>query len=396
MIPITDVQGVTRGFTGRVLDPDGQSGGSQGSREQAKYVNTPETQVYHKGKLVFALDLAKESIIESDAAVLVEGQMDVITAHQAGTKNVIAVSGTALTEDQLRLISRYSESLILALDADEAGRKAMLRAVELVGDQELELKVVDLGGAKDPDDLISKDPKAWKQAIADSQPVIDYLINDVLGKHEAPYGRPAIKAVLDAVLPALKHRPGVDQDYYADQLASTLGVETASVKERLSGLKPAPGAKQSPVEKVAQVVAERKIAEDLVSERMLGLVLNTPALGPKLEDMNLSIFVGAYQEAAEELKKRYTKRTNSGKPSDEVRALLDVCAMTAAEYDPLNEDERAAEFDRLYARLKALWVRRFQPKLMAAIKRAEAAGKTDRRNELMKEYLTLTKEIVHG
>ncbi|HEY8108669.1 MAG TPA: DNA primase [Patescibacteria group bacterium] len=395
MIPITDVQGLTRGFTGRVLAADGQSDGSQDSRVQAKYVNTPETQVYHKGKLVFALDLAKEPIIKSDVAVLVEGQMDVISAHQAGTENVIAVSGTALTEDQLRLVSRYAESLVLALDADDAGRKAMLRAVELVGDRDLELKVADLGDAKDPDELISKDPTAWKRAIADAQPVIDFLMNDALGEHEAPYDRTAIRSVLGAVLPALRHRSGVDQDYYADQLANALGIETTSVKERLKGAKAVSPVGRTPVEEVAQAAAERKQAEELVAERMVGLVANTPALGAKLEDMNLAIFTGAYRQAAEELERRYTKRTK-GSPSDEVRALLDVCALAAAEYDPMNEDERAAEFDRLYVRLKALWVRRFQPKLRAAIKRAEAAGKTDRRDELMKEYLTLTKEIVHG
>ncbi|MDP4000426.1 MAG: DNA primase [bacterium] len=395
MIPITDVQGVTRGFTGRVLDPEAK---------EAKYVNTPETQVYHKGNLVFALDLAKDSIIGTETAVLVEGQMDVIAAHQAGMKNVIAVSGTALTEDQLRLISRYADNLVLALDADDAGRKAMLRAVELVGDRELELKVADLGGAKDPDELIAKDPKAWEKAVAEAQPVIDYLMNEALEKHEAPYDRGAIKAVLDAVLPALRHRPGVDQDYYADQLANTLGVRTDSVKERLKGIKAAPGsggagAKPSPVDEVAQAAGERtskrKHGEELVSERMLGLVVVTPALGTKLDEINTGIFTGAYREAAEELKRRYTKRTKSGTP-DDVRTLLDVCALSAAEYDSMNEEERAAEFDRLYARLKTLWVHRFQPKLMAAIKRAEAAGKTDRRDELMKEYLNLTKEIVHG
>ncbi|MDP9211760.1 MAG: DNA primase, partial [bacterium] len=208
MIPITDGQGVIRGFTGRVLDPDAK---------EAKYVNTPETAIYHKGRLIFALDAAKEAIIGTDAAVLVEGQMDVLAAHQAGTKQTIAVSGTALTEEQLRQIARYAKTMVFALDADAAGRKAMLRAIELVGAAgltDLELTVADLGDAKDPDELIKQDPKAWERALAEAQPVIDFLLTQALAGHAPPYGRDAIRDVLAAVLPALRHRPGVDQDYY--------------------------------------------------------------------------------------------------------------------------------------------------------------------------------------
>lgn len=390
MIPITDGQGVIRGFTGRVLKPDAK---------EAKYVNTPETTIYHKGKLIFALDRAKDAIIQTDTVVLVEGQMDVLAGHQAGTDNVVAVSGTALTEDQLRQLSRYAKTLVLALDADEAGHKAMLRVVELIGAQdlaELELKVADLDGAKDPDELIAKDPQAWQRAIEEAQPVIDFLMADALATREAPYDRDAIRAVLDAVLPALRHRPGVDQDYYAEQLATTLGVEAASVKERLtsSGSAPRPG-KVSAGQPAAEP-AEPKTTEELVSERMIGLALTTPPAAAKLAELDTRIFTGPYREAADTLKMRYTKRTKSGSASaDDIRSLLDVCALAAAEFDPMSERERAAEFDRLYVRLKALWARRFQPKLMAAIKRAEAAKETERRNRLMEEYLSLSKHT-HG
>ncbi len=399
MIPITDGQGVIRGFTGRVLDPDAK---------EAKYVNTPETAIYHKGRLIFALDLAKEAIIRTDTAVLVEGQMDVLASHQAGTKQAIAVSGTALTEEQLRQIARYAKTLVFALDADAAGRKAMLRAIELVGTAgltDLELTVADLGGAKDPDELIKQDPKAWERAVAEAQPVIDFLMAQVLAGHKPPYGRDAIREVLDAVLPALRHRPGVDQDYYAGQLATTLGVEPASIKEQLGKAgghgTGAPSVrrpeKSDGSEEDSLPAPAQKTTEDLVSERMVGLALTTPAIGEKLAALDTRIFSGPYREAADALKVRYTKGTTSGSdPAEGIRPLLDVCALAAAEYDSMDERTRAAEFDRLYTRLKALWVRRFQPRLMAAIKRAEASGETDRRNRLMQEYLSLSKHTAHG
>lgn len=382
MIPIADGSGVIRGFTGRVLDPDAKT---------AKYVNTPDTSVYHKGKLVFALDLAKQAVINADAIVMVEGQMDVITAHQAGTANVVATSGTALTEEQLRQMLRYTKTIVLALDNDEAGHQALLRTIELVGDREAELKAVDLGDAKDPDDLISKDPKAWATALKEAPPVVDYLITAALRDRKPPYDRAAIKAVLDAVLPALAYRPGIDQDFYTEQLATTLGVEKSSVKVRMAAPKT--------IQKVRGESAEgappprpQKTPEELVAERMIGLVAITPKLTLKLAKLDPRIFPETYREAATELKSGYNELTvDKG-----TQSLIDVCAMAVSEYEPMSTDERAGEFDRLYDRLKTLWIKRHQPKLLAAIKRAETGGNVDRRNQLMDEYMTITKHVAHG
>lgn len=388
MIPIADTTGVIRGFTGRVLG--GPTSPEVGP--QAKYVNTPETAVYSKGKLVFALDLAKQSVIDEDAVVMVEGQMDVIAAHQAGTTNVVATSGTALTEEQLRQMMRFSKTIVLALDNDEAGQKALLRSVELVGDREAELKVVNLGEAKDPDDLIAKDATEWKKRIKDAEPVIDYLIAKVLAGKKPPYDRPIIKQTLDMVLPALAHRPAIDQDFYTEQLATTLGVEKSSIKARLAGPKTAATVARKTEETPTEPVPVRKSSEELVVERMIGLVATTPALAPKLAELNERIFPEPYQKAASTLKSGYNKRT----VDTEVASLIDVCTMVAAEYEAMSEVERAAEFDRLYVRLKSLWVKQHQPKLLAAIKRAEAGGNADRRDHLVEEYMTITKHIAHG
>lgn len=387
MIPITDTQGSVRGFTGRILDEE--------AKDTGKYVNTPETEIYHKGKLVFALDQAKDAIVEADSVVLVEGQMDVLSAHQAGTTNIVAVSGTGMTEEQLRQLTRFTKTVVLALDNDEAGRKASLRILELIGDRDVELKMVDLGEHKDPDELITKDAKAWAECVKNAEPVIDFLLKRALAEHESPYDRQAIRGILDEVLPALRFRQALDQDFYSEQLANTLGIERDSIKQRLKELTGADQPAKTAIETVAAEVAgrteHRKTPEDLVSERMLGLVLTTPHLAPKLEELDQRIFSEAYRQAADTLKKQYNRQTAS-----DIRALLDVCNLAAAEYEPMTEEERAAEFDRLYARLKALWVRQYQPKLMAAIKRAEASGDISRRNKLMEEYITLTKKVVHG
>lgn len=380
MIPIADSSGVIRGFTGRILDD---------RAKEAKYVNTPETTIYHKGSLVFALDLAKQSIIDADAAVLVEGQMDVLSAHQAGTTNAVATSGTATTEEQLRQLTRFSKTIILAFDADDAGRKAMLRLLELIGNRDIELKAVDLGEAKDPDELIKRSPEAWRYRVAEAQPIIDYLIAQSTAAHERPYSREAMIAVLDAVLPALRFRSALDKDYYLEQLSATLGLDKGAIIERLSKLaKPTTpaGAPESTQPML------RKRPEDLVSERLIGLALTTDTLLPKFQELDNRIFPEAYRHAAAGVESGY----NSKEISDEDRGLFDICLLAAAEYEPMTAPERAAEFDRLYARLKLLWAKQHQPKLLAAIKRAEDSGDRTRRNHLMEEYTTLTKRITHG
>ncbi len=422
MIPITDATGLVRGFTGRVLDdgkPSFKSAAKAVTKPAAKpaqfvepkYLNTPETALFHKGKLVFALNLAKQAIINQDAAVLVEGQMDVLAAHQAGTTNAVATSGTALTEDQVVQLGRFSKTVILALDTDAAGQKALMRVAELVGDRDVELKVADLGDAKDPDELIQAHPKRWEQALSYAKPVIEYLLDRGSTGHKKPYSREAIAEILDLVLPVLRYRSAVDHDYYSEQLATVLGIEKSSVRERLAKVAatrmatrptpPSTSAVRGTDEKSAEVLGEPDLKSstpaERVTQRMLGLVVTTPNLAAKLEPIDYRIFPVPYQPAAASLQKNppssYTNGTDTHAP---VTKVLDMCALAAAEYEPMAADERAAEFDRLYARLKSLWVKQHQPKLLAAIKRADAGGDRARRNRLMEEYTTLTKRIAHG
>lgn len=379
MIPIADSSGVIRGFTGRLLDD---------SAKEAKYVNTSETDIFHKGRLVFALDKAKQSVISGGGSVLVEGQMDVLSAHQAGTTNVVATSGTALTEDQLRQLTRFSSAITMALDADDAGHKALMRVIELVGDRDIELKIADLGGAKDPDELIKSDPARWKAVLEEAVPVIDYLLNRSLTRHTVPYSRQAIKQVLADVIPALRFRAALDQDYYSEQLATALGVEKDSIKDTLGKHKPAASKAETP----SVPVLRHKTPEELVTERLIGLALITETLRPKLEEVDVRLFPDPYRGAAQKAQKGYTKLTSG----DSDKKLLGVCALAAAEYEPMIDSERASEFDRLLARLKLLWGKQYQPKLLAAIKRAEEREDRPERNRLMEEYTTLTKRISYA
>jgi len=187
MIPICDERGQVIGFGARALKPEAQP----------KYLNSPQTPLFDKSATLFALHHARRSIRESETAVIVEGYMDAIQAHQHGFTNVVAQMGTTLTQAQLKTLSRFARRLILALDADEAGAKATLRGLEAVRQAvsverifvdpsgalressrlNVELQVVTLPHGKDPDDLIRENPQAWRDLIANAQDVAEYVIN---------------------------------------------------------------------------------------------------------------------------------------------------------------------------------------------------------------------------
>ena len=169
MVPFIDTNGVI-GYTARIL--------GQG---EPKYLNTPETILFNKGRFVFGLAQAKEAIRQNGFVVIVEGNMDVISSHQAGVKEAVATSGTAMTENHLKVLSRLTDDVRLAYDGDVAGVKATERAIMMAGDLGVNLSVIsDYHGAKDPDELIQKDPGLWQEAVKQCRPAVDWL----LGKYQ--------------------------------------------------------------------------------------------------------------------------------------------------------------------------------------------------------------------
>ena len=176
MIPLGDAMGQTVGFTARQIVDD---------KESPKYINTPATLLYDKGRQVFGLAQAKEAIRKSGFVVIVEGNLDVTTSHQVGVKNVVAAAGTALTANHLKSLSRYANDLRICFDGDSAGQNATERAILLAISAQLKLSVIEIGNAKDPDELIQKSPDLWASAV--SGPSIygmDWLIERYAKQHD--------------------------------------------------------------------------------------------------------------------------------------------------------------------------------------------------------------------
>ena len=274
MFPLRDVNSQVIGFTARVLDP---------KDEGAKYINSPETPIYHKGKFLYALDAAKVEIKKKGYAILVEGQMDAISSHQAGVKNVIATSGTALTEDQLKLLLRYTNNLVLAFDMDNAGQTAAIRGIDLARTQGFNIRVATSLAGKDPDDLIKQDVNLWKQAIKDSISIMDYYFKRATENVDAGMVENK-KKISKALLPQIaKIQDAVEQEHYIQKLSATVGVDEAILRK---AMKPKVTSVTStrPTGNVA-VQASQIPQKDLTrEERLLLLALENPNGIDKLLD----------------------------------------------------------------------------------------------------------------
>ena len=213
MFPIADFSGRVIGFSGRLLKE---------SENEGKYINTPQTVFYDKSRAVFGIDKAKEAIRESSQTIFVEGQMDVILAHQAGTKNVVGVSGTALTGEHLSLVGRLSDRVILILDPDEAGLRASNRSVLEVLSQGLAVWLVVLPVGQDPADIAAKSESRWRELAGQAVPFIEFALLSVARRRLS--SRDLFKAVRSEIYPYLKvMRWELERDEAFGKIAAAIG-----------------------------------------------------------------------------------------------------------------------------------------------------------------------------
>jgi DNA primase len=224
--PIHNESGRVIAFTARALDSEEKSG--------PKYLNSPETPLYSKGQVLFNLDKARQAIRQQDFALLVEGQMDCITAYMAGIQNVLATSGTAFTEMQVRLLSRYTKRLFINFDPDAAGANAAEKSIALLTQEDFEVKVVTLEGGLDPDRFIrERGIKDYVAAVKGARRHSDHLIDRAMQLFPSRTAEGKSKA-LNYLLPHIRRMPdSIVRDEFASDAAQKLGIDSALVREEL-------------------------------------------------------------------------------------------------------------------------------------------------------------------
>lgn len=275
MIPLMDPQGLVVGFTARILVDDPNA---------PKYINTPQTPLYDKGRHVFGLHLAKDAIRKAQFAVMVEGNLDVIASHQAGVANVVATAGTALTESHVKAISRFTDDIRLSFDQDKAGLAATERSIPIVQKANVNLSIITIPSGKDPDELVRQDPALWRQAIAKKQYVIDWLIDRYSAQLDlaSAQGKRQFTDVLLKTIKTLKDP--VEQDHYTKKIAGIIDSSQAAVEAKLSNQKTEVKQKRRvKVEKLAKRDSGRQ-------DHLLSLALYHPAARALLKELIPEIF----------------------------------------------------------------------------------------------------------
>lgn len=300
MIPIRDERGRIAGFGARVINPD----------DVPKFLNSPQTPVFDKGRLLYGLDRARKSIRSIDQAIIVEGYLDVIALHQAGFTNVVSPMGTALTEHQMYLLKRFSHRIVLALDPDAAGNQATLRGLqvarqamdrekELIFDArgllgyearlQADLRVTTLPEGMDPDEVVNRDPQEWEQIVARAKPVVIHVMETLAIGQDLD--DPKVKTeIANQVIPLIQDVANpIERDTYRQRLARLLRVDERSLiqatpsapRPRPNLRRPTPG---SPVEAPVQETLQAQQASSYSLEsHCMGLLLRRPDLLYKID-----------------------------------------------------------------------------------------------------------------
>ncbi|MFZ1721986.1 MAG: DNA primase, partial [Microgenomates group bacterium] len=216
MFPLKNHRGQVVGFSGRTLESD---------PKEAKYINSPETLVYHKSALLFGYSEQLQEIRKSKTMIVVEGEFDVISSVQAHVPNIVAIKGSAFTKEQARLIARLVETVYLSLDTDAAGVKATKQALQVLKPYEIDVRVIRIPDGKDPDELARNHPKEWREAAKRSISVYEFLLESALKQHDetTPEGKRAIMKEIAPYISDITH--AVEREHYISLLSQALKVK---------------------------------------------------------------------------------------------------------------------------------------------------------------------------
>jgi DNA primase len=400
MFPITDTIGRVIGYSARVRPGADES--------QAKYINTSETPIYKKSQVLYGLAQARQAIKQAGYAVLVEGNMDVIACHQAGIENTVAVSGTALTEEQLALLRRYGKEIRFFFDMDEAGQKAARRSTELALGQDIEALIISIPEGKDAADVAREHPDTLREAIAHPQPALQYFLAQLVSRHdiETPAGQKEILAQFVPFVAVAKNE--IDRAYWIKELAQAIRVEekhlygvihTARV-EREKRVQHLPNTDRNAFQETATLYTKRS---ERLREEMIGLMLafaTVRACGRELVDEVVLKYLEKHPlyffivQAGDE---RNPIDLVEDKDLKALAGKLLFRILDGPDFSVLSEEERGpvagALFDRLVVDMKKEVIR--SEELVAlehALEAARRAGEKEKEKELLSKFMLLSRE----
>ena len=353
MIPLADGQGRVIGFTARQLIGDDRG---------PKYINTPQTILYDKSRHVYGLHLAKDSIRTSGYCVIVEGNLDVISSYQAGVKQVVATAGTAMTEQQLKILGNLTSDIRLAFDQDNAGQTATERAIPIASKVKVNLSVIVIENAKDPDELIQIDPKLWKETIDKPIYAVDWLISSYQRNLDLTQAKDKRK-FSDILLPVInKLSDSVEQDHYYTKLAKILNIDKSALVSKSSSFV-AEKPQQFKKPKVTEHILDKEeIDQAKTQDQLLAICLYNIEARQNLKSIKQNMFNSSDQQVLLEFLTTNPEYKFSKTSLRELNNIADYVKMLMLQYETLYQDlgniELVYESKRLRDRLIIKFVKK--------------------------------------
>jgi len=388
IFPLFDHRGNPIGFAGRILPWD--------KRETGKYINSPETPLYHKSNVLFALNLTRSFIKKKKVAIIVEGELDAISSYQAGIKNIVAIKGSALTEEQVRLLSRFAPKFILALDSDMAGDAAARRGLTLASNLGVEVKVAKITGFKDPDEAARGNIESYKNDLIHSEGVWDYLIDSVFTrfKGESGAGKAKISKELIPILSGIEDK--IVQSHYANVVARKLGVPLEAVSEEISKIS-SPGSQS--VQSQSPDTPTARSRRDILEENLLTLAFQA---GPEklLTEKNEKLILGPlnkrlideYKTYFQEHKTFNATEFGQGLPPELFEGFAKMIIADSGEIIE-NPTQLKKEFDLLEKELNILLVKDNLKFLVTQMRDLEEKGDPDSLAKAQNDFAKLAKKL---
>lgn len=385
MIPLMDPQGLVVGFTARQLIAD---------QDAPKYINTPQTLLYDKGRHVYGLHLAKEAIRKNNFVVVVEGNLDVVSSWQAGVRNVVATAGTAMTESHLKALGRFTPDVRLSFDQDAAGLAAAERVIPLGQKSEVQLSIITIPEGKDPDELVKKDPQLWQQAIEKPQYVIDWLIDRYRDKLDLSSAT-GKREFTDVVLATVRRlQDSVEQDHYIKKIAEIADISEIALRTKLTNGKADLVHRRTM--KAAPTVLDHAIIEaNKHIDHLLSLSLHYPAWRTEIQEVPETLMTANQKKVAAYLQEQPEEK-DAKRIIKSLQDIADYVKILLLQYEELYNHLDAVDAREAYDVLRRRIIQRYveiekqrlsdQIAVATGQTLAELMAKDKSLNELLRKY----------
>lgn len=397
IFPVFDLNSQVVGFGGRIFGP-------QAEKEIAKYVNTPATLLYDKSKVLYGLHKAKLELRRKNFCILVEGYTDCIMAHQVGFGNTVAVSGTALTSWQLRILRRYTENLIIAFDMDIAGDSGTKRGIELAQSMDFNIKIITMPKGKDPADVISQDSELWKKLVKGAKSIFDFYFESAFSKFDksTPDGK---KDISKMILPVIKRIPNrIVQSHWIQRLARELAVKEENIEEELKKTKIEDDERRDSEKKSADLSLESpKSRKERLEEQLISLVVRNPLLHRFISEQDLLLLnkrildiilkikeIFQSKEDFEDYSQKFSQFQKAVSPEDfEFVASL----VLKTEIDKKTDMDASREIQLCLKELREIRIKEKLADIAGKIKKAEEVRDFKETEELIKKFHQLAQQL---